>query len=211
MAKKRKKPKRGARKKPKKPRAKKKKTAKRKPKKTARKKTVSVKAQRKRTVKYKRFVNVFKESPIVAMNYEIVALAVVLKEYITQVIYSQQYNWKKLSPKYLEWKRKKGLDQRTLIATGDYVAQIQVRKIGRGTGQQTVVGVPTARGKNVHYSGYTYTKLANLHEFGSKDHVLPARPHWRPAKSWLVRNLPKIRRRMAKRVAREIRSKMGGG
>ena len=136
------------------------------------------------------------------MREELEMTADLMVEYLREVILGQKYNWRPLSEEYLEWKKEQGLDDRILIATGDYVDSIQVRKTKRGTGVQIQVGVPAG----IHEpSGLPYRTLARIMEFGSSTRGVPARPHWRPAKAWIQRQLPKIREAMAEQMADELK------
>jgi hypothetical protein len=70
-----------------------------------------------------------------------------------------------------------GLDERIMIATGDYLESIGIVEIVRGGGVQVRVGLPDEIATE---SGLTYDQLARVHEFGSRKMKIPARPHWRP-------------------------------
>jgi len=90
----------------------------------------------------------------------------------------QDLRWKPLSKRYRRYKlgRKKGgrLSEKTLIATGKYRQAITSEQLSPFEG---VVGVK----KTVAYRGGE--KVANIglvHEFGTKDRRVPARPLWRP-------------------------------
>lgn len=95
-----------------------------------------------------------------------------------------------LSPRWAAIKRRKGLDSRTLIATGHYVKNIRVlhrfdRKARTHTWQ---VGAPAsmrARTPENKTADITLQELAGIQEFGSRN--VPARPHWRPF--WTAANM----------------------
>lgn len=111
-----------------------------------------------------------------------------------------------LSPKYLAWKKRKGLDHRILIATGHYVSSIKVKR----KNNQWEVGVPDGFHPT---AGMTYEKLARIHEYGSKKMHIPARPHWRPtiakfqARSQGIRDL--IQTRVITLVNDKISNRLG--
>ena len=91
--------------------------------------------------------------------------------------------WQPLSPEYLEWKKKKGLDTRILIATGQYLDSFKVYR----SGNSWVAGVDKER---LHYfEGKTVRMgdLAKWLEFGTRK--MPPRPHWRPAFDYVSKNI----------------------
>lgn len=100
--------------------------------------------------------------------------------YILQVLQSQSYDWAPLNPEYKRRKEKKGLSGKILIATGDYYNAIKYEI----TSDAVWVGVPNKIHKP---SGLNYNILARVHEFGSETMKIPARPLWRPALSWWIR------------------------
>lgn len=95
------------------------------------------------------------------------------------LIDTQGYRWKKLSDVYLAMKKRKNLDTRTLIATGEYLESIEVGDVDNVNGKRYIyVGVsPNA----IHTSGIKMQALAEIHEYGSRDGKIPPRPHYRPA------------------------------
>jgi len=101
------------------------------------------------------------------------------RDYIRQVLELQLYRWEALNANYLKYKKAHGLDERILIATGEYKDNIKVFKHGKGY----VVGLP--RGKKHNVSGIPLVTLAKYHEFGTSK--MPARPMWRTAISVFVR------------------------
>lgn len=110
-------------------------------------------------------------------------------------ILQQRLPLKKLSPQYLAWKKKQGLDSRILIASGDYVSEIKARR--RAGGTIIEVGLPD----KIHPdSGLTYKALARAHEYGVKKINLPERPHWRPMIEKFIKRVPQIKKRMQDRV-----------
>lgn len=104
---------------------------------------------------------------------------------LTTAIRSQKYYWVPLNKKYLERKRKAGLDLRKLIATTNYMKEIRVKlnkvslkdlKISYEVSPPRTRIKPSKLNKNPKI---TYEKLARIHEYGTSR--IPARPHWRPA------------------------------
>lgn len=122
-------------------------------------------------------------------------------------------NWPPLSPLYKQQKAKRGLDPRTLIARMDYLRAIKVQhqKVKGGDDQYTV-GLPQ---QAKHYSGLTYNQLAAVHEYGTKDRRIPARPHWRPTIHKFQGLQPRFEREMQDRIVRRVearlRAAMSGG
>lgn len=115
-------------------------------------------------------------------------------------------NWPPLSPQYKAYKAKRGLDPRTLIARMDYLRAIRVRhqRTQKGDDEYTV-GLPQqAR----HYSGLTYNQLAAVHEYGSKDRRVPARPHWRPTIRKFQDLQPRFEREMQDRIVRRVEARL---
>jgi hypothetical protein len=91
--------------------------------------------------------------------------------------------WKPLSPSYLEWKKRKGLDTRILIATGQYLDSFKVYR----SGKYWVAGVEKDR---LHYFEGKVVKIGDLAkwlEFGTRK--MPPRPHWRPAFDYVSKNI----------------------
>jgi len=118
-------------------------------------------------------------------------------------------SWVPLSPEYKKRKEKLGLDPRTLMARGDYVNSIRIRRTTENT---YVVDVPqTVK----HYSGLTYKELAAVHEYGSKKAHIPARPHWRPTirrYQARKRELEKaMQEKLVQRVEKRVKASLSGG
>jgi hypothetical protein len=92
-----------------------------------------------------------------------------------------------LSPAYVKEKARRGEDGRTLVATGDYIAGIQVKKADLpGAGVAWGIGLePRAH----EPSGLPLVVLANILERGSAAANVPARPHWRPTRRIVLRSL----------------------
>lgn len=96
------------------------------------------------------------------------------------LLYQDIPGWAPLNQKYLQRKKNKGRDGRTLISLGTYYHAITTWQIGN---QNTViVGVKTGiytkdlRGRN---SKLDVAKIAILHEFSTSS-KLPRRPLWNP-------------------------------
>jgi hypothetical protein len=112
-----------------------------------------------------------------------------------------------LTQKWIERKAEDSLDGRKLLATGDYVRGIEVKK-----GAQAAAGVyyyvrPADR-KHAP-SGIPLSRLARVHEFGSRKHKIPPRKHWAPAirdvKNTLVGHVKNIRAAALRTLLRSIR------
>lgn len=95
-----------------------------------------------------------------------------------------------LSPRWAAFKRRRGLDGRTLIATGHYIRNLRtLYTLNRHRRTHTwTVGAPAglrARTPDGKVADITLRALAAAQEFGGRN--LPARPHWRPF--WTVANV----------------------
>lgn len=131
----------------------------------------------------KKVIEVFSKSLFKVTEVSTLRAASRLHTYILDVLDTQSYNWKPLSAAYKKRKEKKGLDTRILLATHEYRDSIFYKENKDGS---VVVGVPN----KIHQdSGLHFNMLARIHEFGSKKVGIPARPLWRPAMSWWVRDL----------------------
>jgi hypothetical protein len=111
----------------------------------------------------------------------------------------------KLSASWQTRKEKKGLDPRLLIASGDYLRGIVVRRKvdpdRKNVSYMVTLAKRSHRGTNL-----SLQRLAEIHEFGTssytvpffgdKKHLvqiqIPARPHWRPAYQQMVEQAKKI-------------------
>ena len=112
-----------------------------------------------------------------------------LKE-LKSEIENQTPNWTPLNPAYKKRKAILGLDERILIATGEYLANIQVRHIETMNDKlSNHVGVDAK--KKHSNSNLTMHELAMIMEFGTSDGRIPARPLYMTA--WR-KVLPEIRR-----------------
>lgn len=102
-----------------------------------------------------------------------------------------------LSPKYLEWKKRNGLDQRILIAEGHYVSEIKARRKNKEGEKVIEVGLPDAMHPTANMP---YKQLARIHEYGSAKRNIPARPHWGPMTAKFNTRVPRIRKMIQDRV-----------
>lgn len=136
-------------------------------------------------------------------NYKIIGNQIVdsnaelFYEALMEVINEQSFQ--PLSPEYKERKRLLGLDTRILIATSEYMSNIQIRRVNGYKGLTARhVGVDST----TRHSGtkLTMSDLALIHEYGTSDGRIPPRPHY--SKAW-ERVLPQVRANTLK-YAREM-------
>lgn len=92
-----------------------------------------------------------------------------------------------LTQKWIQRKAEDSMDGRKLIATGDYVRGIEVKKATQAGGGVYYYVRPADRKHRP--SGIMLTKLARVHEFGSRKHKIPPRKHWGPAVNDIRRSL----------------------
>lgn len=104
-----------------------------------------------------------------------------------------------LNPDYVKRKGLLGLDTRVLIATGEYLSNIQIRRVNGYKGKTTRhVGVDST---TVHsQTGLRMADLALIMEYGTSDGRIPPRSHY--GKTW-EQILPQIRRNTLEK-ARQI-------
>lgn len=119
-----------------------------------------------------------------------------------------------LSPRWIATKDAAGRDTRVMIATGTMVNNIKVfRRKGRRIGQVSYrIGFhhrKRARDLDGRIVPMTLNELAAIHEYGSRDHRVPARTHWRVFARELADRAPVERRRIARTVARKIGKALG--
>lgn len=89
-----------------------------------------------------------------------------------------------LNSAYIQYKIRKELDPRKLVATGEYVNSIAARK--KSGGDIIDVNVPDVTHGP---SGLSMKELARIHEYGQRKFKetgkgIPPRPHWRPTIRW---------------------------
>lgn len=112
----------------------------------------------------------------------------------------QKFRWKELTPRYLRWKEKQGLDLRMLIATKEYLNKIGAWKDSLG---RWFAGV---RPNAIHIaSGLPLWLLARIHEFGSRKMHIPMRQLWRPVISIIKRRRAKYKQAYYLNVRRKLR------
>ena len=129
-------------------------------------------------------------------------------------IYQDRYKKPELSPGYLDWKLRKGLDPRILIATRRYVRSIGVVKTRYGA----IIGL--TRKTRIDRKGkksrrIPYALLQRWLEYGTRKAIvlpsgkkkkgkigsrMPARPHWRP----MMRYWKNSRRSYALRIKNHV-------
>lgn len=109
----------------------------------------------------------------------------------------QDLNLEPLSAWYSEWKQKRGLDSRILIATGQMFDAIKIHD----DGHDTFVGIK--RGKR-HRSGIDIALLALVHEYGSAARGVAARPVYRITLQELRAELDGVVKLIIGDVAKEV-------
>lgn len=126
---------------------------------------------------------------------------------IRQAIRKQIYIWWPLSPAYAKWKEDNELDDRILIATGEYVKNIRAYRTPLGVH----VGLP--ENKTHASNGVPLRLLGMWLEFGTHNKdgswKMRPRPHWRPE----VRNFKNnksedLRRRVRVRIQANLSHEM---
>lgn len=119
-----------------------------------------------------------------------------------------------LTPAYFARKRRAGLDERILIATGWYTDHLRVwrhrslvnrRERWWRIGFHPTVLARDAKGRRVPI---TLDRLARVHEFGSAIHRIPARPHWRPHLRAMRVRAREVRARIRQEILRRLRIRM---
>lgn len=126
-------------------------------------------------------------------NYDIIGNEIVesnaeiFYEELMQVIEAQEFP--PLSPAYKEQKRLLGLDTRILIATTEYMANIQIRLV-KGIQGKTARHVGVDSSTKHTDTNLLMSDLALIMEYGTSDGRIPPRPHY--GKAW-ENALPKVR------------------
>jgi hypothetical protein len=114
-------------------------------------------------------------------------------------------SWPPLSHAWLQTKIREGLDERMLVAAGDYYAAIKARK--KAGGSKVEVGLPDDAHPS---SGLPYKELGRILEYGHRgfkqvgEGLIPPRPHWRPVWFRWRKKLPKVAERMSKEVGKAV-------
>lgn len=94
-------------------------------------------------------------------------------------IENQSFSWAPLSAAYLQYKKEAGLGTLTLIETRSYLEGLKVSTVEKtSNGYRVFAGAdPDA----IHDpSGLPMAYLGSIHEYGTRDGRIPARPHIRP-------------------------------
>lgn len=124
---------------------------------------------------------------------------------IKSTIYKQKFDVPPLTPQYLKWKTSHGLSNRILIATGQYVRSIKVKKMG----SSWFLIVPPEKHAD---SDLLMSEIARILEFGSPARNIPARPIWAQTARALEKEYPKFARKFARKILNEIMGvNIGGG
>jgi hypothetical protein len=103
-------------------------------------------------------------------------------EALTNGIRNQEFHFAPLSEAYRSRKASRGYGSLILIATGSYIEGMKISDVEeRGDLKSVFVGAdPNATHEP---SGLPMSYLGAIHEYGTRDGRIPARPHYRPA--WL--------------------------
>jgi len=148
-------------------------------------------------------LDIFKKSAIPIIEEKSEALAEEIRQELIDRIEEQSFKHKKLNDDYLKYKKKQGLDTSILMATHQYIDAIQVEKTPYGF----TVGVGDTIHEPLPEKGaepLEMKTLANILEFGSITNNIPARPHWRPTLSKLVREQGRIKREWTQAIQRDV-------
>lgn len=114
-----------------------------------------------------------------------------------------------LSPRWLARKAAKGADDRTMIATGHYIAQIRVFRKTVGKSLRFRVGFhPSVRARNLDGQTVpaTLDLVARVLEHGSQKMRIPPRPHWEPHLKLMQKEAVKVRLTTARRIVKAIKT-----
>lgn len=143
---------------------------------------------------------------------EVGRIARAVRDEVKAVLESQRLanTWPPLNPDYLAEKKELGLDERMLIATGDYLESIQVVETEtRLGGVITFRAVAAPPAGEIHEpSGLEYDLLARVHEYGSAKARVPARPHWRPVVGRMKRAKDSLGQGARKATIEEMKRRM---
>ncbi len=163
---------------------------------------------------FRQLENAIRDSWIEMATQQGAQIADSYKSDLVNAIRAQKYFWPPLNKRYLERKRKLGLDLRKLIATGEYLKAIRVKMNGVSLQNLKItyeVSPPRTRIKpsklNPNPSPkMTYERLARIHEYGKGK--IPARPHWRPTTAAFQAKAPGLSKAMQKVFLEKIDRKM---
>lgn len=152
------------------------------------------------------FVSLFEKSVIEMAREDTKGLATWMRDEVKSRVYNQTFDHAPLSKRYLAWKKKKGLDQRVLIATNDYIRLIDVVPTASSVKTKETTTWAVGPPEGIHQpSGLRYKDLARILEFGSKKANVPPRPHWRPVWSIAIRRGEGILKNVKNKSLRIVR------
>lgn len=130
-----------------------------------------------------------------------------------------------LNVEYLKQKIREEKDPRIIISTGDYIRGIVVRRLEKNI-ERGVDSFRVTQAKRKHkQSDLWLSKLAQLHEFGSRSYTIrlfgnpnikvritiPRRPHWRPAMRDARERKQEIRKRIISRLFKLVEEDLSRG
>lgn len=119
-------------------------------------------------------------------------------EALLQHLESQDLPLAPLNEWYRQWKESHGLDTRILIATGELMENIKIYDIAVG---KAFVGVKSGK---QHKGGIDMALLALIHEYGSVETGMPARPLYRLTLQELKSKLSSVLQSIVTEVKEEV-------
>lgn len=129
------------------------------------------------------------------------ALAKEYKKQLLRHIENQDLRWKKLNPRYLKYKIRKGLSPKILKATGKLKDSIKVF--------ETETGWFTGISATERYEdGTPVSLIAYIHEYGSVTRNIPARPLFRPTRRKMLKNINSFVRKKNKKYIKYLLRKL---
>ena len=135
-------------------------------------------------------------------------IANLFKDDLQKLVRAQSEPWPPLSPKYLQRKIKLGMDQRMLIASGNYLKKIRALRAGVG---RWVVEPPDTIMEPTKLNPkpkFTYRQLAVVLESGSMTRNIPPRPHWDPMAEKYKGRTSEFERSLQKSFNRRLQKKL---
>lgn len=158
---------------------------------------VTMKAPNKRVLgAFTGFISTLDTKVVEGANKTLEKLANFYVEEVKRAIEEQAYKWKPLSDEYADQKAREGMDPRIYIRTGFFLDHIEVWK---DKGGRTHAGVrPNVEHPDAKMS---LVRLARIHEFGTLNGIVPARPLWRPALSKVLA----LRKRFMEQYQRHVK------
>ncbi|OPZ66143.1 MAG: hypothetical protein BWY85_00079 [Firmicutes bacterium ADurb.Bin506] len=141
-----------------------------------------------------------------------------LRDQFVGRIRAQDFDSFRRVPLSWRWQNRKAalhLDERTMIATGEYLRSIQVFET-RADGKLNLrIGIHPSKIVRHYKTGMRRRLpmwlLACVHEFGSSRAKVPARPHWGPFFQDVQQNVaPRTARELTQAVGRKVRASVGG-